>query len=224
LNIHQVLLAGASALVVSLACATGETPAPRIADFGREPVSAEARTLANWVAESGDSAGAFLIIDKKNARVYVFDADSRVRGSSPVLLGSALGDESVAGIGTRPLAQVRPHERTTPAGRFVAEHGLNMREDVVWVDYESAVSMHRVITSNPKERRLERLATPSVADNRISYGCINVPKLFYETLIRPVFATRRAIVYVMPDVRSLQDVFGPHGYGTSKAPGEASLD
>jgi hypothetical protein len=240
MKIRQVLLAGTAALAISLSpaaeaqlpsdpaaaseAAAGKALTPRVADFGREPVSADARYVANWIADSGDAAGEFLIVDKKNARVYVFDADSRVRGSSPVLLGSALGDESVAGIGTRPLAQVRPHERTTPAGRFVAEHGLNMREDVVWVDYESAVSMHRVITSSPRERRLERLATPTVDDNRISYGCINVPKAFYETLVRPVFATRRAIVYVLPDVRSLHDVFGRYGLGASKPAGNMVLD
>ena len=42
-----------------------------------------------------------------------------------------------------------PEERTTPAGRFVAERGQNLRgEDVVWIDYDAAVLMHRVITTS----------------------------------------------------------------------------
>src|SRR5206468_1038865 len=83
-------------------------------------------------------------------------------------------------------------ERSTPAGRFVGERGHNARgEDVVWLDYDAAVSMHRVLTSNPEERRLERLATPTSDDKRISYGCINVPVDFYETYIQPMFATQR---------------------------------
>jgi hypothetical protein len=45
-----------------------------------------------------------------------------------------------------------------------------------------------------------------------------VPKAFYETQIRPLFATRRAIVYVLPEVRSLEAVFGAYGLG---APQEA---
>jgi len=186
--------------------------AVRLADFGDASPSPEARHVADWVADSRDNANAdFIIVDKRAARVYVFDADARLRGASPVLLGAALGDDSVPGIGMRPIAAVRPEERTTPAGRFVAERGRNLKgDDVVWVDYEAAVSMHRVRTTKPRERRMERLATPTVEDNRISYGCINVPVAFYEAYVRPTVATRRAIVYVLPDVKPVQQVFNSY--------------
>jgi hypothetical protein len=132
-------------------------------------------------------------------------------GSSSVLLGAASGDDSMPGIGSLPIADVLPGERTTPAGRFVAERGHNSRgEDVVWVDYDAAVSMHRVLTTNPAERRLERLASPSSYDKRISYGCINVPVAFYETYIRPTFANHRAVVYILPEFKSLEEVFGAY--------------
>ena len=188
------------------------TPVARFAEFGAEKPSTEAQYLANWIADTRDNATVdFVIVDKKFARVFVFDADARLRSSAPVLLGSARGDDSVPGIGTRPIPDVRPEERTTPAGRFIAERGRNtLGEDVVWVDYEAAVSMHRVRTVNPKERRLERLASPTVTDNRISYGCINVPVGFYDTYIRPIFANHRAVVYVMPEIKSLQQVFGAY--------------
>jgi hypothetical protein len=115
------------------------------------------------------------------------------------------------GIGSRPIAEVLPGERTTPAGRFVAERGHNSRgEDVVWVDYDAAVSMHRVLTTNPAERRLQRLASPASDDKRISYGCINVPAAFYEAYIRPAFAAGRAIVYILPEFKSLEEVFGAY--------------
>lgn len=184
----------------------------RLADFGTASPSPEARHVADWVADSRDNANAdFIIVDKRAARVYVFDADARLRGSSPVLLGAALGDDSVPGIGTRPIPEVRPEERTTPAGRFVAERGLNLQgEDVVWVDYDAAVSMHRVRATKPVERRLERLATPPVDDNRISYGCINVPVAFYEAYVSPTVATHRAIVYVLPEAKSVKQVFGSY--------------
>ena len=186
--------------------------ATRLANFGGHKVSSDARYLAHWIADSRDNvASEFVIVDKKGAAVYVFDADARLRATSPVLLGSAVGDASAPDIGERPLALVLPEERTTPAGRFVAERGHNARgEDVVWVDYDAAVSMHRVLTTNPKERRLERLATLSVDDNRISFGCINVPVAFYEASIRPIFAARRALVYVLPDVLPVQQVFGSY--------------
>jgi hypothetical protein len=62
-----------------------------------------------------------------------------------VLLGLARGDVSVPGIGERKISDINPHERTTPAGRFISEPGRNLSgEDIVWVDYDAAVSMHRV--------------------------------------------------------------------------------
>ena len=216
----QVASAATKAKLASAESATHATAGARIADFGKENPSADARHVADWVAESRNNASMdFLIVDKKFARVYVFDAGARLRGASTILLGSARGDDSVPGIGTRPIAQVRPSERTTPAGRFLAERGRNSKgEDVIWVDYDAAVSIHRVRTSNVKERRLERLATPTIADNRISYGCINVPVAFYESHVRPVFAARRAIVYVLPEVKSVQQVFGISNVVPAPAP------
>jgi hypothetical protein len=173
-------------------------------------LSPQARQLADWIALTGDHAGApFIIVDKKRASVFVFEANARLRAHSAVLLGAALGDDSVPGIGTRPMAQILPAERTTPAGRFVAERGRNTQgEDVVWVDYDAAVSMHRVRTGNASERRAERLATPTIDDNRISYGCINVPVAFYESFIQPIFAASKAMVYVLPDTKPVQETFG----------------
>ncbi len=184
--------------------------ANRKADFQRERPSPQARQLADWVAATRDQGDSeFAIVDKKAARLFVFDASARLRGASPILLGSAVGDDSVPGIGERPIAQVQPFERTTPAGRFVAERGRNTNgEHVIWVDYDNAVSMHRVRATVKAERRLQRLATPTVADNRISYGCINVPTAFYDRYIDAGFARRGAIVYVLPEVHSMQQVFG----------------
>ena len=231
--IRRTLIIGAvvAGTVLSLAAVTGGLPilsavsissssahAPqtstriRSADFGQASPSPEARHIADWIADSRDNASAdFIIVDKRDAKAYVFDAEARLRGASPVLLGAALGDDSVPGIGLRPIAEVRPEERTTPAGRFVAERGRNLKgDDVVWVDYEAAVSMHRVRATKPSERRLERLATPTVDDNRISYGCINVPVAFYEAYVRPTVATRRAIVYVLPEIKPVRQVFNSY--------------
>ena len=139
---------------------------------------------------------------------YVFDIAGGLRGASPVLLGSAVGDDGVPGIGSRPIPQILPQERTTPAGRFIGERGRNMAgEEIVWVDYDAAVSIHRVRATNPEERRLERLATPSPDDNRISYGCINVPVAFFEKFIAPAFETQRAVIYVLPETKLGQQVF-----------------
>jgi hypothetical protein len=201
-----LLSAGLSAAPAAVQAAA--QPAER-ADFRGEPASVETRGFADWVTASADNGGLpFVIIDKVRARIFVFYPDGRLRGAAAALLGLARGDDSVPGIGDRPLASIRPQERTTPAGRFVASLGADLgAKDVVWVDYADAISLHRVITSKPKERRLQRLATPSAADNRISYGCINVPARFYDAVVHPAFSGTNGIVYILPEVRSLASVF-----------------
>lgn len=72
----------------------------------------------------------------------------------------------------------------------------------LWVDYNGAVSLHRVITTNPAERRLQRSATLTPLDNRISHGCINVPVKPYDNVVSPAFAGTTGIVYVLPETHS----------------------
>lgn len=185
---------------------------PKIANFGQEGYSPETRKLADWVMDSADNSKLpFAIIDKVNARVFVFDAQGQLRGASSVLLGLAVGDDSVPGIGQRKLSSIQPAERTTPAGRFVASLDRDIHgQEVLWVDYDSAVSLHPVVKGTPKERRAERLASPSPLDKRISYGCINVPVRFYEKVVSPTFTGTNGVVYVLPETRSAQAVFGSY--------------
>jgi len=179
------------------------------ADFGNEKPGADARAIADWVVDSGDNARMpFVIVDKKAAHVYVFDAQGHLRGAAAALLGIALGDHSVPGVGERELSAIRLQDRTTPAGRFEAALGRNYKnKEILWVDYDAAISMHPVINTMPKERRPHRLATPTPLDNRISFGCINVPIPFFEHVVSPSFTGTSGIVYVLPDVLPLNKVF-----------------
>jgi len=169
----------------------------------------DARRLAGWVVAAHDSAGRpFLVVDKRNATVSAFDAAGRLLGSAPALLGAAQGDDSVPGIGERAIADIQPHERTTPAGRFAAEMGANSGgEDILWVDYDAAVSLHRMRPVKASDRRRERLASATPDDNRITYGCINVPAPFFDAVVKPLFMPRNGVVYVLPDSKPVAVVF-----------------
>lgn len=166
----------------------------------------QAGLFAGWVIASGDSHGLpFVIVDKMNAEVSVFYPDGRLRGAAPALLGMAHGDDSVPGIGQRKLSSITPKERTTSAGRFVASLGNDLgKKNILWIDYDAALSLHRVIAT---KSRLHRLATPSILDNRVSFGCINVPAKFFDTMIEPSFTGTKGIVYILPDTRTIQAVF-----------------
>lgn len=189
------------------------------ADFGHESPSRETRYVADWIVHSNDHTGLpFAIVDKGQAKAYVFYPNGKLRGSAPVLLGIAKGDDSAPGIGERELSDIPVELRTTPAGRFQASIGRNAYgKDVLWVDYDAAISMHRVINTNPKERRPQRLATPTPLDNRISFGCINAPVKFFEEVVLPAFSSgTHGIVYVLPEVRPLDKVFAV--YDVNDAP------
>jgi hypothetical protein len=197
--------------------AAADDSVPKRARFDREHASHEARHVADWVLDAGDNHAGddrglpFAIVDKTQAKVFVFDAHGNLRGAAPALLGLALGDDAVPGIGARALSSIRPEERTTPAGRFVAALGRNLQgKEILWVDYDTAISMHPVVTTKPEERRAQRLATATPLDNRISYGCINVPAKFYEDVVRPAFTGTYGIVYVLPETRSNREVFASY--------------
>jgi hypothetical protein len=178
-------------------------------DFGRQAASADARDLVHWIVASGDNQGLpFLVIDKREAKVFVFNRRGKLQGAAPGLLGLGHGDESVPGIGERKLATIRPEERTTPAGRFEAALGHDFEQDILWIDYETSLSLHRVIAGNPKERRRQRLDSASPLDNRVSYGCINVRAEFYDAVVLPAFTGTVGIVYILPETKLLREVFG----------------
>jgi hypothetical protein len=197
--------AAAAWTVALLAAAADHHAAP-------PPPNSEVAAMQRWILRTRDHEGVpFAVIDKRGARLWLFSAAGDPLGDAPVLLGRQRGDASVEGIGERPLAQVRPDERTTPAGRFVALPGHNAAgEDIFWVDYPAAVSMHRVRATVAAERRLQRLASPTVADNRITWGCINVPAAFYDARLRPLFQqSRRGVVYILPEVVPAARLFTP---------------
>ena len=171
--------------------------------------SEEAAQLTNWVIRSGDNGGrAFIVIDKVAARVLVFDSGGKLVGSAPALLGVSKGDESAPGVGDRELRNIPVKDRTTPAGRYAAKFGPAAgHSSVLWVDYTTALSLHAVVQGTKKERRLQRLNSKTSKDNRITFGCINVPTKFYSGVVKPLFEEDGGIVYILPETKPLKDVF-----------------
>jgi hypothetical protein len=165
--------------------------------------------MADWVVASADNGSlAFVIIDKKDAEVFVFDTHGQILGSAPALLGLGVGDDSAPGVGNKPLSAIPVKDRTTPAGRFAAFLGHESgHPNFFWVDYKNNIALHRVVKGTPKEHRAERLASPTSLDNRITFGCINVPVDFFDHIVLPAFKGTKGIVYILPEVRAMRDFF-----------------
>ncbi len=175
--------------------------------------SATVARMGAWAVSSGDNHGLpYIIVDKPAAEVFVFDSAGALLGAAPALLGVALGDDTAPGIGDIALSKIPLDERTTAAGRFVARLGpAEGMKNVLWVDFDSALSLHPVITSDPQEQRLQRLRSPSPEDRRITHGCINVPAAFYQNVVHKTFAGTAGVVYILPDSRPLEEVFPDFG-------------
>jgi hypothetical protein len=221
-SLRRGLLIGAAALVLivppvlhfaphrapsAAATAPARHHVVRHADFRGETASDNVHRFADWVADSRDNGRHwFVVLDKPQAKVFLFDSNARLDAAAPAVLGETIGDDSTPGVGDKPLSALKPEDLTTPAGRFVAELGetSSRHEDVVWVSYDMALSMHRIIKV---PERLKAIATPDPSDNRLSHGCINLPDSFYEQHLRPAQDRTGLIVYILPETRPLQRTF-----------------
>jgi hypothetical protein len=176
-------------------------------DFAAERATADARYAAAWVLAGADNRNLpFAVVDKRDARIYVFEAGGRLAGASAVLLGITPGDFSV-GMDRAP-ASLSLAERTTPAGRFDARPGRNDKgEDIVWIDYATSLAIHRLRPAPAHERRPARLASPTPDDNRISAGCVVVPVTFYESVVAPTLGSGASVVYVLPETHPARSMF-----------------
>lgn len=197
-------------------------PAQRVEAVDQLPrgqdVSETVIRLAGWVVAAKDTQGyPFAIMDKAAAQILVFDGEGRLRGAAPGLFGSAVGDHTAPGIAGLALREIPGRDRTTPAGRFVGGYGPSIDAGrVLWVDYDSGVSIHPTATGVPAEKRAERLASATPDDNRVTHGCINVSPEFYERIVRPMFE-RGGVFYILPDEASLADTFPEFAQGGASA-------
>ena len=192
-------------------------PADPLAPLAESSVAAADSTsdaagqVVRWVSRTHDNQGhPFVIVDKVRAQVLAFDSDGQPAGASAALLGITRGDDSAPGVGDRELRKIPVADRTTPAGRFVAKYGPagGGHSRVLWVDYGTAVSLHPVVAANAKEHRSQRIKSATPDDNRITFGCINVPASFYTKVVKPLFGGKDGgIVYILPETKTLVEVF-----------------
>lgn len=175
--------------------------------------SRDAAQTAFWVRQTKDHGGQpFAIVEKREARLYVFDGKGQLRGSTPALLGLTPGDSAVGGLDAGQSAVLLPSEQTTPAGRFASEPGHNLTgEAIVWFDYAARLAIHRLRPAAARERRPDRLASSTPADNRISLGCVVVSTAFYDEVVAPVLGRSAGVVYVLPEFSPLQGLLDSLG-------------
>ncbi|MCG8341494.1 MAG: L,D-transpeptidase [Chlorobiales bacterium] len=165
-------------------------------DFASE----EVQKTVSWVKKNKDNHNfPYAIIDKKNAHIFVFDAKSKLVDHGPVLLGIAKSDKIDPKTLNARLSSIGKKDRVTPSGRYVSVFGPDHRgKDVLWVDTKYAVGLHPV-ANVPGQKRITRLQSSTPADNRITWGCINVSKPLFKNVLTPLFKPKAGIVYILPE-------------------------
>lgn len=172
-------------------------------DFASE----EVQKTVSWVKKNKDNRKLpYAIIDKKNAHIFVFDAKSKIVDHGPVLLGIAKSDKIDPKTLNARLSSIGKKDRVTPSGRYVSVFGPDHRgKDVLWVDTKYAVGLHPV-ANVPGQRRKTRLNSTTSADNRITWGCINVSKPLFKNVLTPLFKPKAGIVYILPEAAPIEQL------------------
>jgi len=144
----------------------------------------------------------FMVADKPNGMLHIFKEDGSHALSDPTLYGKDTGDVMEA------VSSLKGGAKITPAGKFTLKARASTYaggQELILVeskDYTGYIAIHAADTSDASENRLGRLDTPSAADNRVSYGCINTKHDTFINEIAPNIANLDGgMVFVVPDAQ-----------------------
>jgi len=144
----------------------------------------------------------FMVADKPNGMLHIFKEDGSHALSDPTLYGKDTGDVMEA------VSSLKGGAKITPAGKFTLKARPSTYaggQELILVeskDYTGYIAIHAADTSDASENRLGRLDTPTAADNRVSYGCINTKHDTFINEIAPNIANLDGgMVFVVPDAQ-----------------------
>ena len=143
--------------------------------------AANAVTLSSLLARDDQ----LIVADKLNGKIIIVNGTV---SQAPALYGRTIAD-STGDINSFPI---------TPAGEFHIRkaYSTHLKTDVVaFLEGDtSLLAIHPVWLGSPKQNRLQRLATETGNDNRITNGCINVPRNFFYDIINKLKDRTRLVI------------------------------
>lgn len=175
-------------------------------------LSPEARQVGEIAVRNGDRD--FLMVDKPNSVLFYFK-DGKPVFSDTVLTGIGPADRLTPEILAKPFsAPTADHEKITPAGRFTVSR---QHDDLYGTIFEIneihgkdwALAIHQVYVGEPREKRMERLKSPTPLDNYVSYGCINLDKKAIQYLSRTLPKKGKTPLYILPRDETKISTFFP---------------
>jgi len=162
----------------------------------------------------------FVLTDKPNARMFIFNPDGSLFLQKKVLIGKTVGDYYKGNTD-------KVENRITPAGLFTmglrdvkrggseayTAGGYDFGKVFVLdkaIDGEYSVTLFHSVWTKEKDaqQRLAALQKEGAADSRYSFGCINVDKATYGSLVaKNLQQMDGAALFIVPDKQELVGEF-----------------
>lgn len=210
-NLNPVALPNLASLDVPVSTFTVKQVVERPkADFGTVNAPASVKLVADWQRREAPNKPV-IIVDKQGGVAYVLDASGKLVAKTPALTGKAVGDIETEAAKTKELDDLKDSDKITPAGVFQASRLVSDEYgEVVKVtgNDKFIIAIHRTYLDTPAEMREARLASPTSTDNRVSFGCINVPASFYDNIIvNTAPSTGTFPVVILPETTNVESFF-----------------
>ena len=197
-----------------------EVPAVAKANMSKAAQEAYSTIYPSIAAKLKAENKFFVLTDKPNARVFIFNPDGSLFLQKKVLIGKTVGDYYKGNTN-------KVENRITPAGLFTmglrdAKRGGGEAHTAGGYDFgkvfvldkaidgEYSVTLFHSVWTKEKDaqQRLAALQKEGAADSRYSFGCINVDKATYGSLVaNNLQQMDGAALFIVPDKQELVGEF-----------------
>ena len=197
-----------------------EVPAVAKANMSKAAQEAYSTIYPSIAAKLKAENKFFVLTDKPNARVFIFNPDGSLFLQKKVLIGKTVGDYYKGNTD-------KVENRITPAGLFTmglrdAKRGGGEAQTAGGYDFgkvfvldkaidgEYSVTLFHSVWTKEKDaqQRLAALQKEGAADSRYSFGCINVDKATYGSLVaNNLQQMDGAALFIVPDKQELVGEF-----------------
>ena len=197
-----------------------EVPAVAKANMSKAAQEAYSTIYPSIAAKLKAENKFFVLTDKPNARVFIFNPDGSLFLQKKVLIGKTVGDYYKGNTD-------KVQNRITPAGLFTmglrdAKRGGGEAHTAGGYDFgkvfvldkaidgEYSVTLFHSVWTKEKDaqQRLAALQKEGAADSRYSFGCINVDKATYGSLVaNNLQQMDGAALFIVPDKQELVGEF-----------------
>ncbi len=168
------------------------------------PSLSDQETVAGQMADArGDKT--FIMVDKAQGRIILFENGQPVF-AGPALTGASTADQMPKTELTEKFDTLNaPDTKITPAGRYTVERGFDPEVGGPLFDIHEirgkdwGIAIHQLYLGIPAEHRDVRIASPSVEDKHITFGCINITTPTMRVLLHELPAKGPIPLYILPE-------------------------